>query len=87
MDKDLYTELEQAYEEGRQPLCPHCRQPLVIEETQYKTRVWRWDAKARRYHIGILDAGTERPGCLKCSAEFSIFIGDSKLLRELGIDY
>lgn len=87
MANDIYEELTQAHIEGRQPLCPNCRKPLVIEETQYKTRVWRWDAQARQYRKEVLDQGTERPGCLNCGVELPIFIGGSRVLHELGIDY
>jgi hypothetical protein len=88
MTKDIFEELAEARNEGRQPICPNCNELLVIEETQYRTRVWRWDAQAHRYRAGILDEGTERPVCLKCGMEFGRFwIGESRALRELGIDY
>jgi hypothetical protein len=88
MTKNIFEELADARKEGRQPLCPNCHEPLVIEETVYRVRVWRWDAQIRRYRMGILDEGAERPGCLKCKTEFGRFwIGESREMRELGIDY
>jgi hypothetical protein len=87
MNNLLYQELASSQQEGRQPICPHCQKPLAIEEMQYKIRVWRWDEQTRCYQKTIGEEGTSRPCCSKCQAEFPIFIGSEKLLRDLGIDY
>ncbi len=88
MAKDIFEELAEAQEEKRQPRCPRCQEPLIIEEMQYKVHVWRWDVEAHRYYHDIFDEGTERPCCFKCGMEFGRFwIGSTRGLRELGIDY
>jgi hypothetical protein len=85
--REFEQEFLNAYREGRQPRCLACLKPLIIEETVYRVRVWRWDEEAKRYRVSILDEGTERPCCLECHAEYPIWINEGKLLCDLGITY
>ena len=87
MDDDVYQEFIQAQKEERQPRCPYCQEPLVIEELWYKVHVWEWDAPARRYGKELVDEGTERPRCSACQEEFYFFINGSELLCDLGLQY
>jgi hypothetical protein len=87
MDSYLYPELEQAYLEGRQPLCPHCHEPLVVEQGFYKWVVWKWNSTACRYERSVPDAGAESPLCTACHGEFPVFANDKKLRHEMGLDY
>lgn len=80
-------ELAQASKENRQPRCPRCGQPLEIEENFYRCIAFKWDEQTRRYYKVTIDEGTERPTCRACGQEFRLFIGESKVQRDLGLYY
>jgi hypothetical protein len=84
---EIEQEFKRALMEGRQPLCPGCGKPLVIEQDFYENIAFRWDAQAKRYYKVTIDKGTERPRCKECDTEFRIFIGESKVMCDLGLYY
>jgi hypothetical protein len=87
MDEQLYLELYQSEQEKRQPRCTHCHEPLVIEETHYTVLEWKWDQDYACYYKVVPDKGRERPCCTKCKGEFRLWMGETKFLRDLGLDY
>ena len=61
----VLTEYQQAKEEGRQPNCPYCGQPLEVRETQYEYLTWRWSEALGRF-VKHKSGDADKPYCAKC---------------------
>ena len=66
---EVIEEFKKAKEEGRQPRCIYCGEPLVVIESQYLDLQWNWDEKRKCYVKSETAEGSEKPQCKSCQAK------------------
>jgi hypothetical protein len=86
---------EQAFQKAltqkRQPDCPHCGKPLVVELIHTRVACWFWNNARQRYEADEADGGVEMPTCTNCGVADPDFIRLSSavpdLCERLGLEY
>ena len=67
---EVLKEFNKAKPENKQPLCPHCQEPLQAEQTQYVSNYWKWNSKTKRYERDEPDLKDDELFCKACRAEY-----------------
>ena len=75
-ETEIQKEYKKAKEEGRQPLCPHCKAPLQIGQTRVGLSYWRWNDKKKTFEKGNAEEGRDDPFCMSCGAADWDFINE-----------
>lgn len=67
---DQAEEMKLAKQEGRQPVCVHCSEPLeCIRQYQDFDIYWDWD-KEKKAYIKTTDSGSaDKPCCTNCETK------------------
>jgi hypothetical protein len=82
----LYT-TEQAFQEAltqeRQPDCPHCGKPLVVELLHTRLIRWFWNHDRQRYEQEDAAGEVAEPVCVHCRVADPDFISLSSTVPDL----
>lgn len=74
---------QEALKEKRQPACPHCGQPLVVEVIHQRVVRWFWNTVSQRYEHEEADGHVEQPTCINCGVADPDFISLSSTVPDL----
>lgn len=89
--RTVAQELAEALAHNRQPNCPYCQQPLVVEQTQTEFTRWAWDELKQRYVKDDADGRADAPFCAACGQSDPDFLSASSavydLCERLGLEY
>ena len=69
-ENEVKEEYQEAKAEGKQPFCPHCKEPMQTGQTQYLSNYWQWNNKTKRYEREESAPDTDEPFCTVCRAEY-----------------
>jgi hypothetical protein len=71
--KEVTKTIDKAFEDGQQPKCPHCREPLEISQMTGRRFESRWSDKGQRF-VRESDFDFDEPICTSCGEEISAYI-------------
>lgn len=81
--RTVKQEFEQALQEKRQPNCPYCRKPLVVEQEQTDSICWLWNSEQNRYEQYEEESCGDEPRCMSCASSDPDFLSLSSTVDEL----
>ena len=79
-ESQVLEEYTRAKQVGRQPLCPFCKAPLEVSQTQSEFIFWRWNHRKKAFDKVVSDGDADKPFCVACGARDWDFI-DFKLIH------
>ena len=83
----LIDEFQEAREEGRQPVCISCNEPIeTIRQHQNEYIDWNWDEEKKRFVKAPETGHAEKPYCLNCNYEDWDFL-DQNSEVDMGVDF
>lgn len=86
-EKTQLAELQEAVQEGRQPNCVACGNPLLVRLYASDYFYWLWDS-GKQHYVRDQDHGDgEAPTCEACGNADWAYLDDGEPHQSLGLTY
>jgi len=74
----MEEELRRAAQEGRQPICIYCHQPLQVAQRVEEQIIWYWNPESKAYEkMRLLVDTLDKPYCTSCNTPDEHFTRNS----------